>query len=63
MDLNIGDNFEFKGREGVVIKVGRLGLSHALTVRWKDTDEIVAFLNKGECKQIAATKKNKSDQE
>ena len=52
MDINIGDTVELEGKQGVVVKVGRIGIPSALTIRWIDTGIINVYLYELECKKF-----------
>ena len=51
-DLKIGDRVELDGKKAAIIKIGRLGIPHALTLQWDQDNKVEVIFNEERCLSI-----------
>ena len=51
-NLKIGDRVELDGKRGSIIKIGRIGIPHALTIQWDENSNVEVIFNESRCLSV-----------
>lgn len=51
-NLKIGDRVELDDKQGSIIKVGRIGIPHALTIQWDGDNNVEVIFDEARCLSI-----------